>query len=1516
MAGYNDTKAMIISTLIGRPAGTEIQPENQQAYELNMLDYIRSLELISSSPIISIADETTNPVQPDNARVSYIAGVAQNRTVTFQNFIGENGQPLSITTGDMEAYLVILLWNAQYWTMQAIPTNIISSSNVAYFYYNYNIRKTYASVAAMNADSVNPIGINGKPIKLGDIVSVVNNGNSSENGFYSYEGVKNGWKLQSGFNFQLVQTTGTDVNSAMSQKAVTDTVNRVYSYLKNLSLESKKTTNLYDPLDVVSGQGIENTGNIVVGGLFSNWKTSGYIPVTAGESYYLTCKTSGRSFGFQWADSNFQKISGSGDPIYNVIQTAPANAAYFMFNIADSNGIASTEVMMVQGTAAATYVPCRLLSMNQIEGLIDSINGLNGSINGTNSFKLVKNVNPITTTSEKHKAGIIAMYLDFTNSNGSRTVDDFKYLVNVVRGLSTRYELWFNSTNALVQRCSMNFIMTPTTESTSYQVIEAVYAGIKGYFIVDWSKFTLGSNDAVNDALVSNAVFDKSNFTQIDLYIRQKEQALGQALEQALGVPKVFNSIIAGIDILPYAIRGLYLDISNSLRTREQIIKISNILKNYNGRYEVWLYYSDNTYSMISFPGETGNEQVVKTTLSNGIIVYIVVDWSKFTNGINSLSGIISDWCFRKGVFPFLTSTQIDELGTQIDELGTGIGIKNLSNNLLNPNDSNVLLGYFLGGATPTVYPAIDVTGYMPVTPGKTYSLFLKPGASTIMMTLRYVNFYDSNKVLLRTIQSVSSVTPIEGDAFVRVSIYNGVPPSTTNLRSLSEVSFADNSLTSAYEEYGLVEAYLKKEAGNEPNSIVDRKTLEEYSPSEYLTIENSDKILFTGCSYDESTYSLKFKSWINKLSNYIDWQCGNHAVSGQRIIDIAQRLRADVSTYGIVPTAYKPTYITIANNGNEYLPTKGESLELYVEQVRIAKEIIESLGAKMILGTNYHVNGNPYVETDLKAMAEQLGIPYMGIGWLGEKIMSHDYQGFWGGSHPGTRTNSFVWLEWLRFINQLPTPRKVIKVFRGRNSGTDVLALNYDNNWQRATIWQEINAGERSLNTADGSENFYDRLDEGTTVDPNDENHIITNYTGQSNNNEYVSLLSNVNVAFTDKVLLEFIINKVNVDKFTATIKGDSNISWYVKDNNNQDTWERIVRDAGLVFKVSKAVYDSFNDVVGTKFTSTKFANGTIQFAYWGKVKSWTMGKGYFLCFTADTSSTDKVSGSGTLVRVSDSTTVDFINHMTAYRYSYDYFSRIHKPKGKFVAINSTYDALTGLYTIIIENQKYFQYDRVKLIGVKAGSFNISKVEAKYDGGQTKVYKTENVTMKKQLKELITTRGFDTGWDSTGGWINENNQLVEMPADVDSYPPYLTVKKHVVLALDSVDGFPQKIKRTFTVESSRAYKKILVRLVSRLFPLIYNVDKTGTYYTATPQISKTSFDNAVITCELGGTTPAVKHAVIDTDWSEVEFEFELPPYLTTFDLSIYRNIEISNVSPSQNWELQLADVSLQIEDY
>lgn len=195
MAGYDDTYNMIISTLMGRPNGTEIQPENHQAFALNMLEYIRSLELLANAPFIGVATPTTQPVQPDDSRACYIAGVAQDRTTIFQNFRDMNGDPISITNGEMEACLVIFVWNGQYWSAETVPTNIISSADQAYFFYNLTIRKTYDSVSDMNADVSAPVGNDGKYIKVGEIVSVHNEDDPTEDAIYSWEEGPR-WQLQ------------------------------------------------------------------------------------------------------------------------------------------------------------------------------------------------------------------------------------------------------------------------------------------------------------------------------------------------------------------------------------------------------------------------------------------------------------------------------------------------------------------------------------------------------------------------------------------------------------------------------------------------------------------------------------------------------------------------------------------------------------------------------------------------------------------------------------------------------------------------------------------------------------------------------------------------------------------------------------------------------------------------------------------------------------------------------------------------------------------------------------------------------------------------------------------------------------------------------------------------------------------------------------------------------------------------------------------------------------------------
>ena len=199
MAGYDDTRMKILETLMQRPNGTEIQPDNHQDFALSLLEYIRSVELISGSTLIGVAYEDTIPVQSNDANEAYIAGVAQQRSSTFENFRDVNGQPITVTTGEMEAKLVILTWNRQYWTAEEISANIISQADKAFFYYALTIRKTYSSKSSMEADKTSPIGNDGKSIKRGETVSVHNEDNTTENAIYSYEFDGSGnpyWQLQ------------------------------------------------------------------------------------------------------------------------------------------------------------------------------------------------------------------------------------------------------------------------------------------------------------------------------------------------------------------------------------------------------------------------------------------------------------------------------------------------------------------------------------------------------------------------------------------------------------------------------------------------------------------------------------------------------------------------------------------------------------------------------------------------------------------------------------------------------------------------------------------------------------------------------------------------------------------------------------------------------------------------------------------------------------------------------------------------------------------------------------------------------------------------------------------------------------------------------------------------------------------------------------------------------------------------------------------------------------------------
>lgn len=207
---------------MGRPAGTEIQPENHQDYALSLLDYVRSLELTSQSGLIDIAYEDTVPVQPADARVSYISGIGQNSTLTFINFLDAVGNPISITSRPMEGGFIILLWNTQYWESSFIQSNITITSGQSYFY-NYKIRKTFESFEAMYYNVVDPNGDDGNLITVGEIVSVKNLFDDSKDGIYSR--TADGWQFQTSFFSKIMKEgekrTSTDAGY-FGQMSLTD----------------------------------------------------------------------------------------------------------------------------------------------------------------------------------------------------------------------------------------------------------------------------------------------------------------------------------------------------------------------------------------------------------------------------------------------------------------------------------------------------------------------------------------------------------------------------------------------------------------------------------------------------------------------------------------------------------------------------------------------------------------------------------------------------------------------------------------------------------------------------------------------------------------------------------------------------------------------------------------------------------------------------------------------------------------------------------------------------------------------------------------------------------------------------------------------------------------------------------------------------------------------------------------------------------------------------------------------
>lgn len=556
------------------------------------------------------------------------------------------------------------------------------------------------------------------------------------------------------------------------------------------------------------------------------------------------------------------------------------------------------------------------------------------------------------------------------------------------------------------------------------------------------------------------------------------------------------------------------------------------------------------------------------------------------------------------------------------------------------------------------------------------------------------------------------------------------------------------------------------------------------------------------------------------------------------------------------------------------------------------------------MLGTDFFVRDYG-VDTQLKAFADELGVIYCPIGSIGRMFEIQKYVGFWGGDHPATRTNEETTEEWYHQLKNLNV-RKSVKIFRVRDefaaNVSNVADLNYDSLAQRLRKFIEINCGERALAESNDSWKRYDSL------------QPIQGYSGPIVNNEYADMVGGATIAFTNYALIEFISPRV---KCTAEITipcGTSGLKFYMKNANVPEQPYSASLSNGA-FYVTKEVWDNFNASVGDKFTSS--ASGDNQLSYDGKLHGEEFG-GYVLMFSSPSGTLS--GGAGTLTNVSSSAQIQYLScRYDISRHSYGFYNTLNKPVSNFVEVSSTYDATKGVYTITLNDYKYWEYDKLRIIIEKSGSFSLGSPICKVIGGEEKINKFPVVTPKQSGDtELCEQTGFGSS-EYNNVWTKDEGIIFEkMPSEIKDYPQLTGNDSHVVLT-EKEDGFSNKIHKTFTIPSSRGYHKMYIRVSARLFPKIYNQETNDDYHTTVRQITPTSNDYGRLECaaKLSGIVPtpppAVLEALVGCGWSEKFFELMIPPFTTSVEISLYRNPHDFQETEklARNWPMQVCDISV-----
>ena len=625
---------------------------------------------------------------------------------------------------------------------------------------------------------------------------------------------------------------------------------------------------------------------------------------------------------------------------------------------------------------------------------------------------------------------------------------------------------------------------------------------------------------------------------------------------------------------------------------------------------------------------------------------------------------------------------------------------------------------------------------------------------------------------------------------------------------------------------------------------------MERKAKYQVLNVGNADKIGFIGDSYTESHFSVEGKAYICKLSLFSDYNYENFAKSGDTYRGNLDRMRKNMPIYHdqLSWRDIKPKYGFFVSYTNDL---KYMDEEQYLNDLRATIETVKGLGAIPIIATEYHTNFGPGLQIGLKQIAQEYGCEFIDIIDQVRETRGTDYVPFWSGTHPGTRSNHLLSDNFEVYLNQLPRPRQSLKLFRLREEFTNVEALIFNTNEERAKLFKEINVGHSCL------------VDEKRVDDVTAAEHdpVIS---------EYLKLQNGEAVNFKDVALISAILPSTSLGlEYVALDLGEVNADVYVKDimkapYPTPTFYQRFDIESRYGVEVGDTYISDnphFKDVI---FTVKEVTDEAILALPYPRIATNIPGK------------LTKINGKGADTIPYPYTAIGFSNDYPKGKAQVGHYVKLERKDGKYILPK----------TLI---SQAMDYDKVHFLVVKEGEFSLNEVNIEWDGVENKVYTSKGLNRRKARGNELMPYNLVGTEEELKGWHIEEGIAPYVPADQ-------CLPQGCSGCIDVMED--QKLSQIVNYSMSQETREVEIEVIARYFPEIFNPEED---YSKC-KITKDSYDYAELCLDMvyNGRTYTQRRRV-GLHWKKVTFEAILPALTDQVEVKVY----------SKDYPVQVVKVSM-----